>query len=94
MNIFPVGPNSIKLPRYKKRCQVRTARGLLHVMRHDNDRKLLFELINQRFHFCRGNRIQRGTRLIHQDDFRPDRQRSCNAEALLLAPGKPKSALL
>src|SRR3984957_15104471 len=30
----------------KERCQIRTARSLLHVVGHDNDRELLFKLVN------------------------------------------------
>src|ERR1700694_574596 len=36
------------------------ASGLLHVVRDDHDRVILFEIVNQLFDLRRGNRIERG----------------------------------
>src|SRR5580704_4524849 len=60
------------------------ARRLLHVVRHDHLRALISETKEQIFHFGSGNRIERRTRLIQQQDFGIDRQGSRDAQPLLL----------
>src|SRR5262249_9562472 len=67
---------------------VRHPRGLLHIVGTDDNGVVALQLINQRFDFSSRDRIERGRRLIHQDNFRFDRKRSRDAETLLLASGK------
>ena len=52
----------------------------------------LFQLTDQFFHFCRRDWIERGTRLVHQDDLRFDGKRARDAKPLLLAAGKSVAA--
>ena len=51
-----------------------------------------FQLTDEFFHFCRGDRIERGTGLVHQNDLRFDGQSACDAKSLLLAAGKTVAA--
>src|SRR3712207_3892417 len=47
---------------------VRHARGLLHVVRDDHDRVALLELEHEVLDAARGDGIERGGRLVHEDD--------------------------
>src|SRR5690606_24328213 len=58
--------------------------GLLHVVRHDDDRQLLFERKEQVLDARRGDGIESRTGLIEQEHLRPDRERPSDAKALLL----------
>src|SRR3954451_25140814 len=42
------------------------ARGLLHVVRHDHDRELALELVDELLDLQRRHRIERGARLVHE----------------------------
>src|SRR5437016_6357568 len=66
------------------------APGLLHVVGHDHDRVLRFQLVNQFFDLCGRNRIQRRTGLVHQNDVWFDGERTRDAKALLLTTRQPK----
>src|SRR5690606_24837288 len=70
------------------------SRCLLHIMRHDHDRVVLYEFPHQVLDFQRRDRIERRTRLIHQDDVRFVRNRTCDTQALLLPTRKCKPRLL
>src|SRR5262245_52859425 len=61
-------------------------RRLLHIMRDDRDGVVAFELVDQFLDLGGGDRIERRTRLVEQDDLGLDRHRPRNAEALLLPP--------
>src|SRR3954451_18247174 len=61
------------------------ARGLLHVVGHDDDRVVLLEFADQVLDRERRDRVQRGGRLVHEQDLRLDRARAGDAQALLLA---------
>ena len=53
-------------------------------MGHDHDGEALLEFVHRFLDLQSGDRIQSRTRFIHQDHFRLDGDRACNAEALLL----------
>jgi len=59
--------------------------GLLHVVGHDDNRVMFPQIAHQVFDLQGSDWVKRGARLIHQDDFRLDRQRPRDTEALLLA---------
>src|SRR6185295_14603717 len=61
---------------------------LLHAVRHDRDRVVLAQVIDQLLDLGGGNRIERRARLIHQDDLRLNRDGTRDAQALLLAAGQ------
>ena len=63
-------------------------------MRHDDDRERLLEFKDAFLKALRCNRIQSTAGLIHQKHFGFNRQRTCNAEALLLAAGKPQGTVV
>src|SRR6185312_14096752 len=76
-----------------KECgSVRDAGRLLHVMRHDDDRELALELIQQFLDVLRGDRVERGRRLIEQQYLWIVGQRARDAEALLLAARQSERA--
>src|ERR1043166_1308538 len=63
------GPSALRGVYVKKRCRVRDAFGLLQVVGHDGDRVLFLEILHQLFDFGRGDRIERGTGLVHEKNF-------------------------
>ncbi len=65
---------------------VGATRSLLHVVSHDNDGVVLFQLGDQLFDTPGGDRVQRGARLIKQQHFRADRDTAGNAQTLLQVP--------
>src|SRR6478736_2050575 len=74
-----------QLTQVEKRRKVRNARGLLHVVRDDDDRVRLSKLVNQLFDARGGDRIERRTGLVHQQHLGLERQRTRDTQALLLA---------
>jgi len=73
---------------------IRHPRGLLHVVRHDDDRQLFLQGKQQFFDDSGGDRVKRGTGLIHQKDVRLDGKRPRDAEPLLLTAGQTKRTLV
>src|SRR5512133_1041924 len=73
---------------------IRHARGLLHVVRHDDDRVLLLQPVDQLLDALSGDRVQRRRRFVHQQDLRFDGERPGDAEPLLLPAGERQRALL
>src|SRR5262245_24237470 len=69
------------------------ARGLLHRVGDDDDGVVLAQLVDQLLDARGRDRVERRARLVHQDDFRRDRDRARDAQALLLAAGKPGAGL-
>src|SRR5579863_3473761 len=69
-------------------------RRLLHVVSDDHDGAAALQLENQVFDLGGGDGIQRRARLVEQQHFRIDSQGARNAQALLLAAGKPVSGLV
>src|SRR5690606_10107211 len=57
-------------------------------MRHDDDRVVFAKFVDQFLDPCRGDRIERRARLIHQDGLGGNRDGTGDAEPLLLATGK------
>ncbi len=70
---------------HEARGHVARAPGLLHVMRHDHDRVVIFEIVHQIFDARRRDRVERRTGLVHQDDFGLYGRSARDAEPLLLA---------
>src|SRR5512139_2837735 len=58
------------------RSVVRHPRRLLHVVRDDQDRHLLLELPDQLLDARRGDRVERGGRLVEQHDLRVGGERA------------------
>ena len=58
--------------------------GLLHVMRNNDDGILRFQFKDQVFDFTGADRIQRGARFVHQDDFWSQYNGPGYTQALLL----------
>ena len=75
-------------PHHQERRVVRDARGLLHVVRDDDDGVLLRQLPHQVFDLQRGDRVERAARLVHQDHVGLDGERARDAQALLLPAGE------
>jgi len=92
------GENTICFPKFKQFAKIHEsreigdARRLPQVVGDDGDRKALFQFVDQFFDSCRRNRIERGTGLVEKNDFGLNGHRSRDAQALLLAAGKPKAA--
>ena len=56
-------------------------------------REVLPQLVDQLLDPGGGDRVERRARLVHQDDFRVDRDRAGDAQPLLLAAGEPGAGL-
>ena len=67
---------------------VRYTDSLLHIVRHHDDGVLLFQLHHQLLDAGSGNGVKCGSRLVHQKDLGLNRQRSCDAQTLLLTTGE------
>ena len=94
MKIRSVGPDLDQPAQPEKRGQVGHARGLLHVVGHDDDRVVGLELIDQLLDALRRDRIERRRRLVHQQDVGLDGQRARDAQPLLLAAGERERRLV
>ena len=70
--------------RQHERRQVRYPGRLLHVVCHDHDGELGAQLPDQLFDAQRGNRVQGGAGLVHQQDVRLHGQCAGDAQPLLL----------
>ena len=81
-------------PKVKIRNAFGHPRRLLHRVSDDDDRVVLGQLVHQVLDARSSNRIQRGTRLVHEDHFGIDRNRARDAKALLLAAGKARARLV
>src|SRR5690242_7708868 len=77
-----------QLPQIEEGGVVRDPGGLLHGVGHDDDRVLLLQLVDELLDLRRGDGVQRGCRLVHQEHLRLHRQRAGDAEALLLSAGE------
>src|SRR5438128_2105314 len=73
---------------------LRDARGLLHVVRDDDDREGFAKIGDQVFDLCGGDRIERARGLVHENDFRLDGESACDAQALLLSAREAKPGFL
>src|SRR6266404_7215254 len=69
-------------------------RGLLHIMRDNDDSVLLFQLENQVFDFAGRNWVEGRARLVHQQHFGLQGQGAGDAQALLLSTRETGSGLL
>src|SRR3954468_5101655 len=73
------------LAREHERRRVRHARGLLHVVRDDDNRVALLELGDELLDAKRRDRVKRRAGLVHEDHLGLDRDGAGDAQALLLA---------
>ena len=103
MNIFSVSSNSTSLPTARalvvdlggeERGAVGDARGLLHVVRDDDDREVALELLHEVLDARGRDRVERRARLVHQHDVGLDRERTGDAQALLLTTRQREAAVL
>ena len=78
----------------EERRHVRDACGLLHVVRDDDDRVLLLQVLHEVLDAGRCDRVEGRAWLVHQDDVRLDRDGACDAQALLLTAGQGVGVLL
>src|SRR5215469_288858 len=78
-----------QLTKVHERGVIRAARRLLHVVSDDRDAIIGFQLVNQFFNALCRDRVQRRSRLVEQQNFRPNRYSACNAKPLLLSTRKP-----
>src|SRR5712692_2775069 len=72
---------------------LRHARSLLHVVSHDHDRIGTPEFPDQFLDLKGRNGVERGRRLVHQDDLWLDGQRAGDAQPLLLAARENRGRL-
>src|SRR6267143_3185752 len=70
-----------------ERGEVGGTSRLLHVVRHDHDRIPLLEFLHELLDAQRGDRVERRVGLVHQDHIGLDRERTCQAQPLLLTAG-------
>ena len=61
-------------------------------MRHDGDRVVFLQLLDQFLDLGGRNRIERRARLVEQDDFRTDGNCARDTQALLLAARQAEAA--
>src|SRR5712692_6488130 len=71
--------------------EVGDPRRLLHVVRHDHDRVVLLELVDQLLDLSGRDRVERRAGLVEQDHLRPHRHRAGDAQPLLLAAGEAQA---
>src|SRR3989442_12007776 len=83
-----------QLTEQEKPGRVGHPRRLLHVVRDDHDGEIALELEDQLLDLPRRDGVQRGSRLVHQQHPRLDRQRPGDAQALLLAAGEAGPGLV
>src|SRR6185437_1537051 len=76
-----------------ERGVVRTARRLLHIMSDDNDAVVGLEFCNQLLDTLRRDWVERGSRLVEQQNLRFDRNGARDTEALLLAARQRQAGL-
>ena len=62
----------------------RNARGLLHIVSHNDDGELPLQVENQVFHLPGGDGVERGSRLVHENDLGLNGDRPGDARPLLL----------
>src|ERR1041385_1006930 len=72
----------------EKSREVGHACGLLHVVGHDDDRIGVSKLVDELLDARRRDGIERGTRLVHEENLRFERNGTRNAQPLLLAAGE------
>ena len=72
----------------EERGLVGHAGRLLHVVRHDDNGEGVLELVDEVLNCKRGDRVERGARLVHEDHGRLDCDGARDAQTLLLTTGK------
>src|SRR3990170_4202668 len=92
--VFDQLPGAAFMGEQHERRVVRHAGRLLHVVRDDDDGELLGQLPDKVLNLERGDGVQGGARLVHQDDVRLDGEGPGDAETLLLAAGERQAGLL
>ena len=85
MNILLGGVELDQLAEIHEGREIRHPRRLLHVVRHDHDRVVGLQLVDQFLDLGGRDRIERRARLVEQDHLRPHRDGARDAQPLLLA---------
>src|SRR5439155_18881453 len=88
---FARGVELDELPEIHEGGEVGYTRRLLHVVRHNHDRVMLLELVDQFLDLCGGDRVERRARLVEQNHLGLDCNGAGDAEPLLLAAGEAQS---
>src|SRR6476659_393186 len=83
-----------ELAQVEERSVVRDASRLLHGVGHDDDRVLLLELVDQLLDLGRGDGVESGRWLVHQQHLGLHGQRAGDAEPLLLTAGERRPGML
>ena len=78
-------PLLLQAPGVKKESAIRHPSGLPEIVGDDHDGIAFLEGSYQLLALFAGTRVERGARLVHQDDFRQVGKRPGDAESLLLA---------
>ena len=86
-----VVPNSTTSPHVKKRGEVRHPGGLLHIVGHDDDGVLGFQLVDQFFHLGGTDGVDGRAGFIHQQEFRLHHDGPGDAQPLLLPAGQGRA---
>jgi len=73
-----------QLSQQEERGEVGDSGRLLHRVRNDDDGVILLQLADEIFDLRGRDRVERRGRLVHQNDFRLDRQHPRDAQPLLL----------
>jgi len=81
-------------PVEEETCVLGHARGLLHVVRHDDDSVLALELEDEVFDLRGGDGVECRGWLVHEEDFGINGEGTRDAHALLLATGEAGAGLL
>src|SRR5262245_12006233 len=87
------GPVLHQLPEVEEGGALRDARRLLHVVRHDRDRVVVAQLLDQLLDASGGDRVEGRARLVHQDHLGFHRDRPRDAQTLLLAARERRAGL-
>src|SRR5690606_23553906 len=77
-----------------ERRVIRHARRLLHVVRHDDDAVIRFQIVDQLLDLERRDRVERRCRLVEQQHLRLDGDGAGDDEPPLLAAGQAPGRLL
>src|SRR6185437_80499 len=81
-----------QVAREEERRAIGDARGLLHIVRHDYDRDVAAELAYELLDTLCAGRVERRGRLVEEQHARTRRERSRDAQALLLSAGQRERA--
>src|SRR4029077_15512594 len=82
-----------KLAEIEKRRAIRAAGGLLHIMGDYDNGELGLQFMDEILHLGRGDRIESGTRLVHEQNLGPVGNGARDTEALHLSARKAERTI-